>query len=253
MSDDDNHVSQQAHARNTGSSSAVFDPITQIGENTRISIKAADSQPPSAEPYWMQLLAGNEESGADVAQSDTSSESDTDTEHAEAPAQDDDHSHDSMAEILAALLGQSFCPDLVPFVQYSYDLSEFESPPHPSGFFDELAQLEKIKADFVERYQQRLRDVEASDAAYIASLEARGMQVKAKPRTRLARVRWAACKVGARMLRPVRTMIAPGPSRSARDSHSANRASATKTFANRSPLGERIIASCIQRFGYYVE
>ncbi|TRM56587.1 hypothetical protein BD626DRAFT_440784 [Schizophyllum amplum] len=244
LNGDAQHVFLQELARDSNSGTA-FAPVGPIGEKTLREIRAADRQPPTTVPWWHKLLESPGDDQSDV--SDETSSVASSPIHSHAQDAENAPSHDSWAEIIAALLGQSASSDLAPFVQYSYDLSAFDKPPHPSGFLDELAQLEKIKADFVDRYQQRLRDVEASDAAYMASLEARGMQVKAKLRSSsgvLPRIGGmftkarSAARNAAVILRPTKDTF--------------HRSSSSKAPARQS-LGERIVVQCAQRLFFYTD
>ncbi|KAL1724867.1 hypothetical protein EV714DRAFT_278119 [Schizophyllum commune] len=77
--------------------------------------------------------------------------------------------------MLAALLGLNELEKQLPWVKIeSYDIRQFDVPPHPSGFFEELKELERIRKDYIERQKKRLEDVRRRDADYMASIEARG-------------------------------------------------------------------------------
>ncbi|KAI5834345.1 hypothetical protein K523DRAFT_348118 [Schizophyllum commune Tattone D] len=95
------------------------------------------------------------------------------------------HSSDSDASsisgpegMLAALLGLNELEKQLPWVKIeSYDIRQFDVPPHPSGFFEELKELKRIRDDYIERQKQRLEDVQRKDADYMASIEARRRSV----------------------------------------------------------------------------
>ncbi|KAI4520559.1 hypothetical protein K525DRAFT_203387 [Schizophyllum commune Loenen D] len=77
--------------------------------------------------------------------------------------------------MLAALLGLNELEKQLPWVKIeSYDIRQFDVPPHPSGFFEEPKELERIRNDYIERQKKRLEDVRRQDADYMASIEARG-------------------------------------------------------------------------------
>ncbi|KAL1752139.1 hypothetical protein FB107DRAFT_277996 [Schizophyllum commune] len=80
--------------------------------------------------------------------------------------------------MLAALLGLNELEKQLPWVKIeSYDIRQFDVPPHPSGFFEELKKLERIRNDYIERQKKRLEDVQRQDADFMASIEARGRSV----------------------------------------------------------------------------
>ncbi|KAL1664158.1 hypothetical protein GGF50DRAFT_115371 [Schizophyllum commune] len=80
--------------------------------------------------------------------------------------------------VLAALLGLSELEKQLPWVKIeSYDIRQFDVPPHPSGFFEELKELERIRNDYIERQKKHLEDVQRQDADFMASIEARGRSV----------------------------------------------------------------------------
>ncbi|KAL1675301.1 hypothetical protein EV122DRAFT_281224 [Schizophyllum commune] len=81
-------------------------------------------------------------------------------------------------DMFAALLGLNELGKQLPWVKIeSYDIRQFDMPPHPSGFFEELKELERIRNDYIERQKKRLEDVRRQDADYMASIEARGRSV----------------------------------------------------------------------------
>ncbi|KAI4520560.1 hypothetical protein K525DRAFT_203380 [Schizophyllum commune Loenen D] len=80
--------------------------------------------------------------------------------------------------MLAALLGLNELEKQLPWVKIeSYDIRQFDVPPHPSGFFEELKELKRIRNDYIERQKKRLEDVQRQDADFMASIEARGRSV----------------------------------------------------------------------------
>ncbi|KAL1689748.1 hypothetical protein GGG16DRAFT_57194 [Schizophyllum commune] len=95
------------------------------------------------------------------------------------------HSSDSDASsisgpegMLTALLGLNELEKQLPWVKIeSYDIRQFDVPPHPSVFFEELKELERIRNDYIERQKKRLEDVRRQDADYMGSIEARGRSV----------------------------------------------------------------------------
>ncbi|KAL1724868.1 hypothetical protein EV714DRAFT_278120 [Schizophyllum commune] len=81
-------------------------------------------------------------------------------------------------DMLAALLGLNELEKQLPWVKIeSYDIRQFDVPPHPSGFFEELEELDRIRNDYIERQKKRLEDVQRQDADFMASIEARGRSV----------------------------------------------------------------------------
>ncbi|KAL1724866.1 hypothetical protein EV714DRAFT_222373 [Schizophyllum commune] len=76
--------------------------------------------------------------------------------------------------VAGILLGINTASSNLPWLHVeSYDIRQFDAPPDPTGFFEELKKLEKIKTDYVERQKARLEEVKRQDAEYIASIEAR--------------------------------------------------------------------------------
>ncbi|KAL1664160.1 hypothetical protein GGF50DRAFT_55427 [Schizophyllum commune] len=76
--------------------------------------------------------------------------------------------------MLAALLGLNELEEQLPWIKIeSYDIRQFDVPPHPSGFFEELKELKRIRTDYVERQRKRLERVQRQDDDYMASIEAR--------------------------------------------------------------------------------
>ncbi|KAL1752140.1 hypothetical protein FB107DRAFT_220571 [Schizophyllum commune] len=81
--------------------------------------------------------------------------------------------------VAGILLGINTASSNLPWLHVeSYDIRQFDAPPDPTGFFEELKKLEKIKTDYVERQKARLEEVKRQDAEYIASIEARRMADK---------------------------------------------------------------------------
>ena len=86
-------------------------------------------------------------------------------------------------------------------MQFSYDLTEFDRPPDPSGFFQELAQLKRcvarhkvlrfklifcrILADYDQRKEQKRAELLKQDDEYYSRLRAEIPQFKAPTRLRL--------------------------------------------------------------------
>ncbi|KAI5891941.1 uncharacterized protein SCHCODRAFT_02541156 [Schizophyllum commune H4-8] len=90
-------------------------------------------------------------------------------------------------DMLAALLGLDELEKQLPWVKIeSYNIQRFDVPPHPSGFFEELKELERIRSDYIERQKKRLEDVQRQDADYMASIEARGRPVSGPAKQTLA-------------------------------------------------------------------
>ncbi|KAI5891940.1 uncharacterized protein SCHCODRAFT_02541155 [Schizophyllum commune H4-8] len=94
--------------------------------------------------------------------------------------------------VAGILLGINTASSNLPWLYVeSYDIRQFDAPPDPTGFFEELKKLEKIKTDYVERQKARLKEVQRQDAEYIASIEARGRA--GKPRHRSLLVKKLSC------------------------------------------------------------
>lgn len=72
---------------------------------------------------------------------------------------------------LAELLYMQFSPpskELLPFVRFTYDLSSFESPPHPSGFLREVEELKRYAAisfTVIESLTSRPQDISGSSGS----------------------------------------------------------------------------------------
>ncbi|KAL1715313.1 hypothetical protein EV715DRAFT_294319 [Schizophyllum commune] len=114
--------------------------------------------------------------------------------------------------MLAALLGLNELEEQLPWIKIeSYDIRQFDVPPHPSGFFEELKELKRIRTDYVERQRKRLERVQRQDDDYMASIEARRRSAAgpAKP-TLLARFSTSTKRVKLLMSRRSRAK-GPGP------------------------------------------
>ncbi|TRM56105.1 hypothetical protein BD626DRAFT_576119 [Schizophyllum amplum] len=114
---------------------------------------------------------------------------------------DSSSSSSNFKDVIAGiLLGLNAAEDDLPWLHVeSYDIKQFEAPPDPTGFFEELKELERIKSDYIERQKQRLEEVKQQDAAYMATLAAHGQALSGMSRGRafVARVK----KTSARPMR----------------------------------------------------
>lgn len=250
MINDDNHIYRQERARGAGEETS-YPPPTGLGENLLDEIEYADKRLPMTEPWWYAVLGQDKQADANPRIATPTKTSDSSSAHAKPPsaraqespiASEKDPIDGDIADLFAAMLSHDDTPELQPFVRYTYNLSIFDSPPDPAGFFQELAQLERIKAGFVERYQRRLDEVKLEDDAYIASLEARGMRVKGRHQTRLRRL-WRGveshfCWPFSQLSVPIKRTSDP-PSAKAR------------TYGR--PFTWRIACSIARRFLIYVE
>ena len=107
---------------------------------------------------------------------------------------------------MESLFGPGMRPKFLPVVQFSYDLTEFSSPPHPSGFFQELSQLKRcvarhdvrrfqliscrILADHEKREEQKIAEMLRQDDEHYSRLQADSPQSGAPSRLRRL-VGWA--------------------------------------------------------------
>ena len=119
MRTDDDHVFDQEEARKKGTPVSVS-PIPEIDSDVQMMIKFADELPPTTKPWWHEII--------------------------KITALEDEHL-DSLADAPQGTCVTDqveFEPppeELSPFLRFTYDLSSFDSPPHPSGFLEELEQL----------------------------------------------------------------------------------------------------------------
>ncbi|KAL1741185.1 hypothetical protein HDZ31DRAFT_84982 [Schizophyllum fasciatum] len=73
-------------------------------------------------------------------------------------------------------------------VRYSYDLDGIECPSDPSGLFEELQQMQRIKKETIERCARKVTTVQKMDDEFIASLEAQGLQISPRKPSRVKRL-----------------------------------------------------------------
>ncbi|TRM56591.1 hypothetical protein BD626DRAFT_466257, partial [Schizophyllum amplum] len=194
MISDGNYVLQQERARDAGKET-LYPPPIDLSEGLQDEIEYADKQLPMTEPWWYAVLGKDRQTDIDALDAarapgpmPTHLKPTYDCAQEPSATSEQEPSGDDIADLFAAILSHDVTPELQPFMRYNYDLSGFDSPPDPAGFFEELAQLDRIKAGFFKRYQRRLDEVKLEDDAYIASLEARGMRVKGQRQTRLRRL-----------------------------------------------------------------
>ncbi|KAI4293653.1 hypothetical protein K525DRAFT_160006, partial [Schizophyllum commune Loenen D] len=140
---DDSHAFAQEQARDAGSG-ASFPPVPEMSDDLRVAIKCSDAKRPTSTPWWLAQRPLNIHLGEDTS-------SDSDHKSSEPPSRTRTSSITSLdtdadIRVMESLFGPGMRPNFLPIVQFSYDLTEFSSPPHPSGFFQELSQLKRCVA-----------------------------------------------------------------------------------------------------------
>ncbi|KAL1685407.1 hypothetical protein GGG16DRAFT_129426 [Schizophyllum commune] len=176
---DDSHAFAQEQARDAGTG-ASFPPVPEMSDDLCVMIKHSDTDSLSSTPWWLD----NEDasSGSDYESSETPSA----TKGTSVASLDTD----ADIRVMESLFGPGMRPNFLPIVQFSYDLTEFSSPPHPSGFFQELSQLKRILADHEKREEQKIAELLRQDDEYYSRLQADSPQSSAPSRLRRL-VGWA--------------------------------------------------------------
>ncbi|KAL1677753.1 hypothetical protein EV122DRAFT_252414 [Schizophyllum commune] len=184
---DDSHAFAQEQARDAGSG-ASFPPVPEMSDDLHVAIKCSDAKRPTSTAWWLAQRPHDIHLGKD-ASSDSdckSSETSSGTRISSITSLDTD----ADIRVMESLLGPGMRPNFLPIVQFSYNLTEFSSPPHPSGFFQELSQLKKILADHEKREEQKIAELLRQDDEYYSRLQADSPQSSAPSRLRRL-VGWA--------------------------------------------------------------
>ncbi|KAL1699665.1 hypothetical protein EV121DRAFT_295961 [Schizophyllum commune] len=201
MRNDDDHVYLQEEARDAGRPLSIS-PIPDINPDLQMTIKFADEQPLTFRPWWRDII-DRQLSSTDsprVASQSLLADAEADTYMVNSD--------------LAELIQMQFSipsDELYPFVRFTYDLSSFASPPHPSGFLREVEGLKKIYQGYLDRRRDErathvdevlandvapvdeastnddahVAEPEATDDALSAESQAHGRRVEMQPRTKL--------------------------------------------------------------------
>ncbi|KAL1661151.1 hypothetical protein GGG16DRAFT_119547 [Schizophyllum commune] len=171
MRTDEDHVYDQEEARKNGTPISVS-PIPEIDSDVQMMIKFADKLPPTTKPWWHEII--------------------------KITALEDEHL-DSLADAPQGTCVTDqveFEPppeELSPFLRFTYDLSSFDSPPHPSGFLEELEQLRGIYRRYLDRRHEEVIDhIEQAreiDETHMAELRAKDFCVEGEQKSRGSNLR----------------------------------------------------------------
>ncbi|KAL1727676.1 hypothetical protein EV714DRAFT_216718 [Schizophyllum commune] len=173
LENDDNHVYFQEEARDAGNPLSVS-PVPDLSPHLQLLIRMANKRPPITRPCITPDMNNDTASTPDAnTASDSGSGLHTDTTSDTSVAPDAGVAPTACAEDLdlAELLYMQFSPpskELLPFVRFTYDLSSFESPPHPSGFLREVEELKRYAAisfTVIESLTSRPQDISGSSGS----------------------------------------------------------------------------------------
>ncbi|TRM56579.1 hypothetical protein BD626DRAFT_245383 [Schizophyllum amplum] len=150
MINDNGYVLRQERARDAGKETS-YPPPPDLSEDLLEEIEYADKRLPMTEPWWYAVLGKDKHADVDPPE-DATPPYGTSTAHANPPsaraqqssvASEEEPAGGDIADLFAAIPSCEGTRELLPFVRYTYDLSSLDSPPDPSGFFEELAQLDR--------------------------------------------------------------------------------------------------------------
>uniref|UniRef100_D8PTW0 Uncharacterized protein n=1 Tax=Schizophyllum commune (strain H4-8 / FGSC 9210) TaxID=578458 RepID=D8PTW0_SCHCM len=185
---DDGHALAQERARDAGSG-ASFPPVPEISNELRIATKHSTPNTSTPTPWWLLESSSSTDSG-ESASSDSHSEFFDTPSGAECSSATPLGTSEDV-RVMEMIFSPAMRAELLPVVQFSYDLTEFDRPPDPSGFFQELSQLKRILADYDQRKEQKRAELLKQDDEYYSRLRAEIPQSKAPTRLRqfIGRVR----------------------------------------------------------------
>ncbi|KAL1754812.1 hypothetical protein FB107DRAFT_275430 [Schizophyllum commune] len=154
-----------------------------MSDNLRVAIKCSDAKRPTSTPWWLAQRPLEIHLGDDTSSDSAyeSSETPSATKSTSVASLDTDADIRVMESFFG---GPGIRPKFLPVVQFSYDLTEFSSPPHPSDFFQELSQLTRILADHEKREEQKIAEMLRQDDEHYSRLQADSRQSSAPSRLR---------------------------------------------------------------------
>ncbi|KAL1686125.1 hypothetical protein GGG16DRAFT_64840 [Schizophyllum commune] len=183
---DSNYAQRQILCRAKGQPT-IFPPPSGVDPSLQLFIELAEEQEMLPVPWWKNILAGQAADSGVYCSSITSAstpQSPHIEEPASRPAEETVKSFFCTAEVDAIIQALPRSPDTNPFVTFSYDLTSVESPPDPSGLLKELAEIERIKADYESRQERSKHEASEADSVFFSSLEAQGTRVRPRKRIR---------------------------------------------------------------------
>ncbi|KAL1699664.1 hypothetical protein EV121DRAFT_295960 [Schizophyllum commune] len=163
---DQNHVFNLEEARDSGSPNFIS-PIPELDDDVQTMIEFADELPPATTPWWRDIIKV------------TALQNEQLDSLADAP---------QGSCVTDQVVFSQPSEELSPFLRFTYDLSSFDSPPDPTGFFEELKELRGIYQRHLDRRHNEVIDLieqaNVVDETHMAKLKAKGLRVEGPKKSR---------------------------------------------------------------------